>query len=242
MKHNIIISIALFLSSCTPGFDAATYQQQFETKTGLHIDSADASSGYLSKIHRGYPILVHTKMGNVWGRYGARLAASQIGPELGRVGAFLTGTYESGVGGITGSPFDRALSKVIGQPISLFIVLKHNLASAPQLDIVSKSSTINSERSLKKVNSLGSYLWGEEVFGDDRLWQKISQSKNLVDQLSRFRSHYILVDDRSVTFMFAGTETDYSGMINEFSSYEEFIIAIMNSLADIADFASERQN
>lgn len=78
MKHKTFISIAHFLTSCIPGFDAASYQQQFEAKTGLRLDGADASSGYLSKIHRGYPILVHTKMGNVWGRYGARLAASQI--------------------------------------------------------------------------------------------------------------------------------------------------------------------
>lgn len=239
MKLITIIFVTFFVVGCTPGFDPVAYQKQFEVKTGLKVYDSDSSSGYLSKIHRGYPLLVHTKMGDVWGRFGARVAASQIGPELGHVGRFLTGSYESGVGGVTGSPFDRALSKVIGQPISLFMILKHGLKNVPELDIVSRSSTIRPERQLSKVGNLGNILWGEEIFGDNILWQKLKSSKPFIERISRLRSHYIMVDENAVTFMFAGTETDYSGMINEFPSYEDFMVAIMDSLADMADLLTK---
>ena len=39
----------------------------------------------------------------------------------------------------------------------------------------------------------------------------------------------------AVTFLWAGQEDDYSGMINDHGGYTEMLNAIMDDLADLAD-------
>lgn len=222
------------LCACTPGFDAATYQKQFEEKTGLHTESSDANGGLLTKTHRGYPVLARIQMGEVYGRFAARVAAGEIGRQLGRIGQFATGSYEH-VGTVVGSPFDRALSAVIGQPISFFVVLKHGKKNPPALDIVSSTSTIKPTRQLGKVGGLGLVI-GETAYSNDQiLWKHIEENKSLHDRLTSFRSYYLMLDENTVSFFFAASENEWSAMIRAYPTYEDFINAVMDSLADIAE-------
>lgn len=230
----LTLAVLLLFAACTPGYDPKTYQATFESKTGLHPDEIEPDGAFLTKTHRGYPVMARLKMGDVWGRYAARVAMGEIGRQLGRIGQFLSGSYESG-GSFTGSPLDRALSALIGQPMSMFVVLNHGKKDPPMLDIVSSTSTIKPTRSLPKVGGLGLVI-GETVYSDDQVfWNRIDANKILHDNLTKFRSYYVLVDERSVSFLFAGSENEWSAMIRAYPSYEDFIVAVLDTLAGIAD-------
>src|SRR2546428_10564876 len=115
--------------------------EQIQKKTGLApIQIPNTEGAYLGKTHRGYEVIYTAKAGNVWGRYAARLTMGEIGHEVGGMLGFLTGQREALGGQVVGSPLDRALSKIIGQPLSVTFILKHKKADAPRLDIVSKYS------------------------------------------------------------------------------------------------------
>src|SRR5258706_261746 len=108
------------LARCTPGGGYEAAIADFERETGLHPAPTENDSGALMEgVVQSYPVLFHPAAGNVWGRYAARVAMGEVGPLLGRVGRFLTGSYEH-VGSVTGSPLDRVLSRVIGQPLAFF--------------------------------------------------------------------------------------------------------------------------
>lgn len=236
IRNFFLLCLLFMMPACTPGFDQAGFQDNLQERTGLKIEQVDADTGLMTKIHRSYPVAIRIEMGNVWGRYGARVAAGELAPKImGRVGSILTGSYESGVGSVTGSPFDRALSSVIGQPISFFAILKHGKKHASDLDIVSSTSTLKSARVMPRVGGLGRVI-GENVYSNDpAFWQRIESSPELKANLTNFRSYYLMVDDHAVSFFFAGSENEYSAMIRAYPSYEDFILAVMNSLADIAD-------
>jgi len=53
--------------------------------------------------------------------------------------------------------------------------------------------------------------------------------------LENFRSGYVRVDEYAVSFLFAGSENEYSGMIRNFGSYENMLNGILDGLAGIAD-------
>ena len=57
----------------------------------------------------------------------------------------------------------------------------------------------------------------------------------LMKRIKQMRCQYIRLDQAGVTFFFAGSETDYSGMINDMGGFNTMINGIMDSLADIAD-------
>jgi len=208
---------------------------QIEKNTGLKIVQVpNTTNVYLGKNHRGYEVLYHAQAGNVCGRYAARLTAGEIGREAGGLLSFLTGSYESGVGGVTGSPFDRLLSKIIGQPLSVMISLKHGKRNAPRLDVLSGYSVIKPEDPLPKRAHIG-FKAGDIYAQDEAFAGRLSENQTLMKRMAKMRCQYIRVDSCTVTFFWAGSETDYSGMISDHGGYYPMINGLMDTLADIAD-------
>jgi len=56
-----------------------------------------------------------------------------------------------------------------------------------------------------------------------------------MNRMKSLRCQYIRVDGDAVTFLWSGSEKDYSGMINDHGGYSKMLNAIMDDLADIAD-------
>jgi hypothetical protein len=54
-------------------------------------------------------------------------------------------------------------------------------------------------------------------------------------RLKKVRYQYIRVDRDLVSFLFAGTELDYSGLIRDHGDYFRMLNDLMDDLADIAD-------
>lgn len=212
--------------------------RDFETNTGLVLTEIPETEGtYLAKTHRGYQVLFTTQMGDVWGRYFARIAMGEIGREVGRVLAFLTRSYGYG-SGPAGSILDRLLARAIGQPLGIMVYLSHAKPGAPRLDVVSGSSTVKPEEELPKWERIG--------FGPGTLYSPNAQfaravldDKELTDRLKKLRGQYIAVDGELVAFIWSGQETDFSAMIREHDDYYDMINSIIESLADIADHIPE---
>lgn len=208
---------------------------QMEKETGLKmIQIPNTTNTYLGKKHRGYDVIYSAQAGNVWGRYAARLTMGEIGREAGGILSFLTGSYKSGVGGVTGSPLDRLLSKVIGQPLSIMIILKHGKQDAPRLDVLSGYSVIEPEDKLAERAKIG--FKAGKIFSDDAAFAgRISGNAALMKRMQDMRCEYIRVDKDAVTFFWAGSESDYSGMISDHGGYYKMLNSLMDDLADIAD-------
>ena len=49
------------------------------------------------------------------------------------------------------------------------------------------------------------------------------------------RNEYVRSDSDTVSFFFAGTETEYSGLIRDHGDYFKMLNDLMDDLADIAD-------
>jgi hypothetical protein len=209
--------------------------RHIEQATGLRPDADGASSDpALTKVHHGYPVMVRFKMGNVWGRWATRVAVGEIGDEVGGILGFLTGQTRSGVGGITGSPFDRVLSQTIGQPLSVVVVLRHGKPGASRLDVYNQSSTIYPYDPLPSVEWV-SMSAGTLYSADSSFARRILNNGPLMSILENFRSGYVRVDEYAVSFLFAGSENEYSGMLRNFGSYENMLNKILDGLAGIAD-------
>ncbi|MCO6432653.1 MAG: hypothetical protein J5J00_17505 [Deltaproteobacteria bacterium] len=205
-----------------------------EAKTGLKVIRFEGvDRPYLGKTHRGYETLFRIQAGNVWGRWAARVAMGEAGRELGGIWSFLTGSYEH-VSSVTGSPLDRLLSEIIGQPISMLVVLDHNKPDMPRLDVYNMFSTIKPYDPQPEIKYIG--LHAGTMYSSDRAFAAtFLADKEFVERLSNFRSMYIRADKDAVSFLFAASENEYSGMINNFGGYHNFINAILETLADIAD-------
>lgn len=229
---------ALFcISGCVTSSQQATNNAmvQIEQQTGLKpVQLPNTTNQYLGKNHRGYEILYSAQAGNVWGRYAARLTMGEIGREVGGIMSFLTGSYKSGVGGVTGSPLDRLLSTLIGQPLSVMIVLKHGKADAPRLDVLSGYSKIEPEDKLPQRAKVG-FKAGSIYSADEAFAKRLSDNSALMKRMVKMRCEYIRVDQDAVTLFWAGSETDYSGMIGDHGDYYKMLNAFMDNLADIAD-------
>ncbi len=207
----------------------------FEKETGLKgVQIPNTGGAWLGKAHRGYQVLYTARAGNVWGRYAARLTMAETGKEVGGVLGYLAGQYKSGVGGVTGSPLDRLLSAVIGQPLSVTMILRHDKGGAPRLDILSGCSVIEPETKLpqrQKLSARGGFLYS----ADGDFAARIAGNEALMKRMKDLRCQYIRLDDDAVSFFWAGSETDYSGMIRDHGGFYKMINAIMDDLADIAD-------
>jgi len=231
----VLVALAGF-TGCMTGQQAVTNAMtQLDKQTGLKIVQIPGTTNqYLGKTHRGYEVLYSAQAGNVWGRYAARLTMGEIGREVGGIMSFLTGSYQSGVGGVAGSPLDRLLSKLIGQPLSVMVILKHKKPDAPRLDVLSSYAVIEPEEKLPQRAKIGfkagSFYSADEVFA-----KRLSDNAALMKRMANMRGEYIRVDKDAVTFFWAGSETDYSSMIGDHGGYYKMLNAIMDDLADIAD-------
>jgi hypothetical protein len=234
-----VVALGLGVAACAAGPDAAQRaMEDFQAKTGLQapppgrVPEADRPS-CLWKVHRGYEVLFRAQAGEVWGRYGARLAMGEAGRRLGGVAAFLTGQGQH-IRNVVGSPLDRALSQAIGQPLSFFIVARHGKPGASRLDVLSATSTIQPVDPPPPAARVG--LGAGDVYtADGALAARVTADRALMGRLGRLRSQYVRADEWAVTFMFAGTETDWSAMIREHGSYDRLVNAIMDAVTGIAD-------
>ena len=209
--------------------------EQIRKETGLAaIEIPNTEGAYLGKTHRGYEVIYTAKAGNVWGRYAARLTMGEIGREVGGVLGALTGQREALSGQVVGSPLDRALSKIIGQPLAVTIFLKHGKPAAPRLVVVSKFSVLADSVDLPEQAKIG-FKAGSIFSADADFAARLAGNKALMTRMKKLRGQTIRVDADAVTFLWSGSETDYSGMINDHGGYYKMLNALMDDLADIAD-------
>jgi hypothetical protein len=208
---------------------------EFERKTGLKpVEIPDTQGFYMGKTHRAYEIFFTAKAGNVWGRYAARLTAGEIGREAGGFAARITGQRGSITDTVVGSPLDRLFSQLFGHPISIAMVLVHNKPAAPRLDVMSDRVKFEPQARLPRRDKIGGnagYIYSD----DAEFAARIAANAALMKRLKNLRDEYISVDRHAVTFLFAGTELDYSALIRNHGDYFKMLNDLMDDLADIAD-------
>ena len=234
-KGAAVLAVVLLLAGCA-GYQKKVQEEaraDIARETGLEkVDVPGTGGEYLGKEHRGYQVLYTGKAGDVWGRYAARLTMGEIGREVGGIMAFLTSSYEYG-GNVAGSPLDRILADMIGQPISITMILVHGKPDAPRLDIVSDYANVLPEEKLPKFERLGigpgTIYTRDQTFG-----RRIVENTALIDRLDDLWGAYIRVDGETVSLFWAGQEVDFSRMINDHGGYYEMINSLLDDLADIA--------
>lgn len=208
---------------------------EFERKTGLKpVEIPDTKGYYMGKTHRGYEVVFTAKAGNVWGRYAARLTASEIGKEAGGFWARVTGHRESITDTVVGSPVDKLLTRYFGHPIMLVITLIHNKEAAPALFVKSDKVTFDPGFEITRRDKIGGnagYIYSE----DAAFASKLTGNAVLMKRLKNLRDQAIVVDNDAVTFLFAGTELDYSSLIRNHGDYYKMLNDLMDDIADIAD-------
>ena len=118
--------------------------------------------------------------------------------------------------------------------MSVTFVMKHGKSAAPRLDILSGFSNIQPEDPQPKRTRIG-FKAGYIYSADETFAARVAGDKKLVGRLANLRCQYIRLDNEAVTFVWAGQENDYSGMIMDHGGYEKMLNAIMDDLADIAD-------
>src|SRR5947207_1789821 len=213
--------LCLALALATPSAQSMKPETlaQFEQKTGLKpVEIPGTQGAYMGKTHRGYNVLFTAKAGNVWGRYAARLTMGEIGREVGGFAAYLTGQRGHIGESVVDSPLDRLLSQYLGQPVTLAIVLTHNKPNAPRLDVLSDQAKVAPEDKLQRRDKIGSnagYLYADDAdFG-----KRIQGNAVLMKRLKNVREEYIRLDREAVSFFFAGSELEYSGLIRDHGDY-----------------------
>jgi len=234
----LFASVALaIVASAFAGARQSAYEKalaEIEQKTGLKtVEISGTQGAYLGKTHRGYEIIYTAKAGNVWGRYAARLTAGEIGRETGGLLGFVTGHHEALGDQVVGSPFDRLLSSVIGQPLSVTMILKHGRPGAPRLDVLSGYAVIKPEEKLAEQAKVG-FKAGSIYSADAGFASRVAGNSALMKRLKSLRGEYIRVDGDAVALLWAGSETDYSGMISDHGGYYKMLNDMMDDLADIA--------
>ena len=233
-----VLLVVIALVSAVTGFAQAMKPEmlaEFDRKTGLKPVEIPGTQGYyMGKVHRGYNVVFTAKAGNVWGRYAARLTMGEIGKEVGGFAAYLTGQRGRIGESVVGSPLDRLLSQYLGQPITLAIVLTHKKPNAPRLDVLSDRAKVGPEDKLQRREKIGGnagYIYADD--GD--LAMRVQSNAALMKRLKDLRNEYIRLDRDAVTFFFAGTEVEYSGLIRDHGDYYKMLNDLMDDLADIAD-------
>ena len=208
---------------------------QFDQKTGLKpVDIPGTQGFYMGKTHRGYNVVFTAKSGNVWGRYAARLTMAEIGKEAGGFAAYLTGQQGRIGESVVGSPLDRLLSEYLGQPVTIVFVLTHKKPNAPRLDILSDRSAIGPDDKLLRREKIGGNA-GSIYAADGDFAARVQGNATLMKRLKNLRNEYVRSDQEAVSFFFAGTEVEYSGLIRDHGDYFRMLNDLMDDLADIAD-------
>ena len=236
VQCSVILAAGIIVFGCT-GLQKK-YQAEalvtIEEETGLKkVEVPDTDGEYLGTEFRGYRILYTGKAGDVWGRYAARLTMGEIGREVGGIMAFLTSSYEYG-GNVAGSPLDRLLADVIGQPLSITMILVTDKPNAPRLDIIGDYANVLPEDKLPEVTRLG--IGPGTIYTRDKAFaQRLTDNTALMDRMDDLWGAYIRVDGDAVSLFWAGQEVDFSRLINDHGGYYDMLRAFMNDLADIAD-------
>ena len=208
---------------------------EFEKKTGLKpVDIPNTQGFYMGKTHRGYTVVFTAKAGNVWGRYAARLTMAEIGREAGGFAAYLTGQQGRIGQSVVGSPIDHLLSKYLGEPITIALALVHGKPNAPRFDVLSDRSKYGPEDMLQRLDKIGGNA-GSLYCDDADFAKRIVGNAALMKRLKNLRNEYLRLDPETATFLFAGTETEYSGLIRDHGDYFRMLNDLMDDLADIAD-------
>ena len=237
MKHSSGLAVAL-LAFAVQAFAQSAQDRvmaQIAERTGLKpIEVPDTSGAWMGKTHRGYEVLYTAKAGNVWGRYAARLSAGEIGREAGGVAGWLTGQKPALGGTVVGSPYDRLLSEQLGQPLSVTVILKHRKPSAPRLDVLSDYARVGPAEKMPQRARVG-HNAGSLYASDEAFAASIAANGKLMARMKNLRTQYIRLDGEAVTLFFAGSETDYGGMIRDHGDYFKMLNDWMDDLADIAD-------
>jgi hypothetical protein len=243
IRHVVVTCVLLCIIALAPvrGFAQAMKPEmlaEFEQKTGLKpVEIPDTRGFYMGKTHRGYEVFFTAKAGNVWGRYAARLTAGEIGREAGGFAARITGQRGNIGESVVGSPIDRLFSQLLGHPITLAMVLIHDKSGAPRLDVISERVKVGPDDKLQRREKIGGnagYLYADDAeFG-----KRITGNAVLMKRLKNVRDEYIRLDQDAVTFLFAGTELDYSSLIRNHGDYYKMLNDLMDDLADIADSVS----
>jgi len=114
------------------------------------------------------------------------------------------------------------------------LILKHNKPDAPRLDVLSGYSVIEPEDKLPQQAKVG-FKAGHIFSADAAFAKRISDYAVLMKRMAAMRCQYIRVDKDAVMLFWAGSESDYSGMISDHGGYYKMINALMGDLADIAD-------
>lgn len=232
MKTRSILSLFALLvllsspfTGCT-GMSTKDQLKYFENETGLReLPSSKDGELYLGKQHNGYEILFTSKAGNVWGRFAARIALSEL------LDWASNGNYTPHP---AGSQLDRLLARVIGQPVTIVIMAKHKKPEASRLDIITPFSTVQPNESLPKVKFVGLNT-GSIYSRDPAFANRILSDEVLMNQISDLWHPYIHVDSDIVLYTFSGQETDLSAMIREHGSYTNMINSAMDTITAVAD-------
>jgi len=114
------------------------------------------------------------------------------------------------------------------------IILKHGKPDAPRLDILSGYSVIDPEDKLPQYAKVG-FNAGSIYSADTDFAKRITDNETLMKRMKNMRCQYIRLDKDAATFFWAGSETDYSGMISDHGNYYKMLNDLMDNLADIAD-------
>jgi hypothetical protein len=114
------------------------------------------------------------------------------------------------------------------------MILKHGRAKVPRLDIVSGYSVLKPEDQLPQQATIG-FKAGSIFSSDADFAKRVAANAALMKRLKSLRCEYIRVDEDAVTLFWAGSETDYSGMIMDHKGYYRMLNDLMDDLADIAD-------
>jgi len=233
-----VLCIALALATAAAQTMKPEMLAEFDKKTGLKpVDIPNTQGYYMGKTHRGYDVVFTAKAGNVWGRYAARLTMGEIGKEVGGFTAYVTGQQGRIGESVVDSPLDRVLSQYLGQPITVAIVLRHHKPNAPRLDVLSDRAAVTPDDRLPRREKIGSnagYFYAE----DAAFCTRVEGNAGLMKRLKNVRNEYIRLDPNAVSFFFAGSEVEYSGLIRDHGDYYKMLNDLMDDLADIADAIS----
>lgn len=235
LGFGLLLAVLLTLKTASAQDMKPEMLAEFESKTGLKpVEIPDTKGYYMGKTHRGYEVVFTAKAGNVWGRYVARLTAAEIGKEAGGFWARVTGHRQSITDTVVGSPVDKLLTRYFGHPIMLVITLIHNKEAAPALVVKSDKIKFDPGFELTRRDKIGGnagYIHSE----DAAFASKLAGNAVLMKQLKNLRDQAIVVDNDAVTFLFAGTELDYSSLIRNHGDYYKMLNDLMDDIADIAD-------
>lgn len=231
-KWGALLALVLSLGSVAAHAAPSVEEQlaAIRSNTGLESVGDDGNgTPVLGKSHRGHPVVVRFRMGDVWGRYVARLAASELTRNLnGFWQQFARAPGNTSVG----SPLDRLLSNAIGYPIEIVAALELGKEQAQQLALIAERAPFGAAG----LRELDSPRLGHLVFyGDAALADRIAGDATLSKRLKGMRSCSVRVEGNSVVFAFAGDEKQYGAMIRESGGYYGMLNGILDSLADIAE-------